>query len=76
MSMLTLLSAMVAVSGRARVCGVHRSSGWLLCFIISFVEMISQEAVEGVNYASLGVMKKICLQLELQTRSRVGYRQG
>lgn len=58
MSMLMLLSAMAAVNGRAMVFGVHRSSPWLLCFIISLVEMISQESVEGVNYASLGIMKK------------------
>lgn len=57
MSMLMLLSA--AVSGRTWVAGMHGSSGWLLCFIISLVEMISQGAVEGVNYASLGIMKKI-----------------
>lgn len=68
MSMLTLLLAAVTVNGRAGVFGVRCSSGWLLCFIISLVEMISQEAVEGVNYASLGIMKKICLQQELYKR--------
>lgn len=35
--------------------GVLCSSWWPGCFIISLGEMVSQEVVEGVNYASLCV---------------------
>lgn len=59
--------------------GVLCYSVWLVCFIISLGEMISLRSIEGVNYASLRIIKTIYIYsataaslLQMRTDVRCG----